>query len=43
MDKVEFPMIQISNVTIEDKKGERSIKEDYGMYGYLELKPETME
>lgn len=36
------PTIQLRNVKIEKRKNEIIIEEDYGSYGFLELKPETM-
>lgn len=40
---VQYPMVQVNNVTIIKKNGMRVIKEDMGSYGYLELKPETID
>lgn len=40
---VQWPKIQISNVTIQKVKGIQSITEDYGNYGFLELTPQTIE
>ncbi len=41
--KVTRPKIQIKDVSIKKKKGKVVIEEDYGKYGFFELKPETIQ
>lgn len=42
--KIEYPMIRVPNVSIgkKPKKGESMFIEDYGKYGFFELKPSTV-
>jgi formylmethanofuran dehydrogenase subunit D len=40
--KITYPMISVKNSKVESKRGKIEVTEDYGKYGFFELKPQTI-
>lgn len=42
IEKTEFPMIRVPNVTVKKEKGKIVFEEDFGNYGFFELKEDVL-